>query len=542
MPQSRTPRLLLRVAAAIAALVAALPPAFYFAHGWTALHAELEGSLHVQALAISRIVSRNPETWRYQENLLGELLAFSAHRDDDPEQQGQIRILGLEGELIAEHGAQPPAPVAARRAEILDSGRTVAHVEDVHSLRPLLWRTLLAALAGLLLGALVYTVFRVLPLRAVERAIARAEDEAALARAALAEQKAAEAGLAELNRELEQRVSARTQELERANREVNLLGEMTAALQVSRNMDESSAVIGRYLALLFPAESGGAYLIKASRNVLERIAHWGLPEPAQVFGLEECWALRRGQAYGASPADTALACGHVDCKAGRCHYVCLPLAAQGATLGLLHVRFSDAAQQPGTRRDLAQRTAEQLSLALANLRLRDTLREQSIRDALTGLNNRRYLEESLEREIARAGRLRKPLALFMLDVDHFKKYNDRFGHDSGDAALRALGALLRASCRAGDLACRYGGEEFTVALPETDRAGAEAWAGRLLADVRAVRPRHGEQRLEGITVSIGLAVHPEHGGDAATLLQAADVALYEAKREGRDRLVVFRKA
>jgi diguanylate cyclase (GGDEF)-like protein len=542
MPQSRTPRLLLKVAVAIAALVAVLPPAFYFAHRWTALHAELEGSLHVQALAISRIVSRNPETWRYQENLLGELLAFSSHGDAGAGDHGQVRVLALDGAVIAEHGERPAAPVAARRAAILDSGREVAFVEDVHGLRPTLWRTLLAALAGLLLGAGVYTVFRVLPLRAVERAIARAEDEAGVARRALAEQKTAEADLEKLNRVLEQRVSERTAQLERANREVNLLGEMTAALQMSRGIEESSAVIGRYLALLFPAESGGAYLIKASRNVLERIAHWGAPEPAQVFSLEECWALRRGQPYGASPADTALACGHVDCKAGRCNYICLPLAAQGATLGLLHVRFADGAQLGGARRDLAQRTAEQLSLALANLRLRDSLREQSIRDALTGLNNRRYLEESMERELARAARLGKPLAVFMLDVDHFKKFNDRFGHDSGDAVLRALGALLRASCRAGDLACRYGGEEFTVALPETDQAGAEAWSGRLLVDVRALRARHGEQRLEGITVSIGLAVYPDHGVDVESLLQAADVALYEAKSGGRDRLAVFRKA
>jgi diguanylate cyclase (GGDEF)-like protein len=539
MPQSRTPRLLLGVGAAIAALIAALPPAFYFAYRWTALHAELEGSVNVQALAISRIVSRNPETWRYQENLLSELLAFSAHGESGAGDHGRVRVLGLDGELIAEHGGPPPPPIAARRAQILDSGRAVAYVEDSHSLRPLLWGTLLAALAGLLLGAGVYAVFRVLPLRAVERALARAEEEAALARSALAEKVAAEARLAELNRVLEQRVSARTADLERANREVSLLGELTAALQMSLGTLEASAVIGRYLGLLFPSDSGGAYVIKASRNLLERIAHWGTPEPGQTFGLEECWALRRGQPYAIVPGDTTLACAHVACASGDCDYVCIPMSAQGATLGLLHVRFLGKPEERAARRELAPRTAEQLALALANLRLREALREQSIRDALTGLNNRRFLEESLERELARAGRLRKPVAVFMLDLDHFKKFNDRFGHEGGDAALRAIGALLRASCRASDLACRFGGEEFTVALPETDRAGAEAWAVRLLADVRALHVRHGERRLEGITVSIGLAMYPEHGADSETLLQAADVALYEAKRAGRDRLVVF---
>lgn len=185
--------------------------------------------------------------------------------------------------------------------------------------------------------------------------------------------------------------------------------------------------------------------------------------------------------------------------------------------------------------------AAQIGMALANLRLRDSLREQSIRDVLTGLFNRRYLEESLGRELARAardGRDGRGLAVFMLDVDHFKKFNDSYGHEAGDAVLRALGQNLRDNGRAGDLPCRFGGEEFTVVLPGATLEAAREWGERLMQRVRRMEVRVGGQVLPGITVSLGLAMFPEHGNDRETLLQAADLALYDAKHSGRDRMAV----
>ena len=159
---------------------------------------------------------------------------------------------------------------------------------------------------------------------------------------------------------------------------------------------------------------------------------------------------------------------------------------------------------------------------------------------MTGLHNRRYLEESLNREMARSARDRQPLSLFMLDVDHFKRYNDTHGHDAGDAALRELGRELRESARASDIVCRFGGEEFVVVLPNTRDAEASAWSERLMQNVRAMEVRLGSRALPSITVSIGLAVFPQHGESAESLLHAADAALYEAKRDGRDRLCVVR--
>jgi len=178
------------------------------------------------------------------------------------------------------------------------------------------------------------------------------------------------------------------------------------------------------------------------------------------------------------------------------------------------------------KQELAEALAAQVGMALANLRLRETLHQQSIRDALTGLYNRRYLEGAL------------PLAVFMLDVDHFKNFNDTWGHDAGDAVLRALGHALRDNCRQADIACRFGGEEFTLVLPDADLPAAREWAERLMQRVRTMEVKAGGQSLPKITVSMGLALLPADGDDAETLLQAADLALYDAKHAGRDRLVV----
>lgn len=183
--------------------------------------------------------------------------------------------------------------------------------------------------------------------------------------------------------------------------------------------------------------------------------------------------------------------------------------------------------------------ADQLALALANLKLRDSLRDQSIRDHLTGLYNRRFLEESLERELARAKRTRQPLAVFMLDADHFKRLNDQFRHDTGDMVLRVLGKTIKESCRRNDLPCRFGGEEFTVVLTDAGKDAAAQWGERLLNRIHKLDLKSGASSVGKVTISVGVAIFPEHGDDVETLLQAADTALYQAKNSGRDRLVVY---
>jgi diguanylate cyclase (GGDEF)-like protein len=223
------------------------------------------------------------------------------------------------------------------------------------------------------------------------------------------------------------------------------------------------------------------------------------------------------------------------------------MSAQGETLGVLHLR--DVAPAPGgsgetgdglpeSRKGLALSVAERIGLALANLKLRETLRTQSIRDPLTGLFNRRYLEESLEQELRRAVRHQRRLGLIMLDLDYFKRFNDTFGHDAGDALLSRFGALLQRQSRAEDTACRYGGEEFLLILPEASLEVTRQRAEQVREAVKQLQVEHRQRALGAITVSLGVAAYPEHGATAEALVQAADAALYRAKAEGRDRVVL----
>ena len=181
---------------------------------------------------------------------------------------------------------------------------------------------------------------------------------------------------------------------------------------------------------------------------------------------------------------------------------------------------------------------ERISLALANLRLREALRSQSIRDPLTGLFNRRYMEESLERELRRAVRNKLSVALLMVDIDHFKPFNDTFGHQAGDMLLRAMGDFLSERTRGQDVACRYGGEEFAIILSGATVEAATTRAALLRDDLNHLVVQHAGQVLGKVTVSIGISGFPDHGDTAAALLQAADQALYRAKTEGRNKAVV----
>jgi diguanylate cyclase (GGDEF)-like protein len=209
-------------------------------------------------------------------------------------------------------------------------------------------------------------------------------------------------------------------------------------------------------------------------------------------------------------------------------------------LGVFHLRPAPPAetQTPAlvaVKDQLALTVAEDMALALANLRLRETLHSQAIRDPLTGLFNRRYLEETLERELGRVKRAGAPLAVIMLDLDHFKQYNDTFGHSAGDELLSALGILLKNQIREEDIACRYGGEEFLLILPGASISIALERAEILRHAVKEMHQHH--QGLKPTTLSLGVAVYPDHGDTGLQLIQSVDAALYRAKQAGRDRVM-----
>ncbi|MBZ5498962.1 MAG: diguanylate cyclase [Acidobacteriia bacterium] len=331
-------------------------------------------------------------------------------------------------------------------------------------------------------------------------------------------------------------------ELERRAQEIGRLSDLGDLLHSCETAEEAFKVIAQCVPHILPSVSGALGVISNSRNIVEIAAVWGEPRlNEQVFPPADCWALRRGRLNHVQDAASALRCRHAGDMTGP--YVCLPLMAQGEALGLIHLQRNsgsgdgEAAWMSEAGQKLAGTVADQISLAVANLRLRDALRQQSVRDPLTGLFNRRYMEESVELELRRAMRSSRSMGILMLDLDNFKRFNDSFGHDAGDMMLREFSSVLKAGIRSCDIACRYGGEEFALILPEATLEVSRQRAEQLRECARHLNVQHRLQSLGNITVSIGVAAFPEHGNRLDTLLQAADEALYRAKREGRDRVM-----
>ncbi len=329
--------------------------------------------------------------------------------------------------------------------------------------------------------------------------------------------------------EKSQRLSDNMQQLAR-------FGEL---LQTCRTVDEIREGVQHALGALLPGLGGRLALLNPSQNLLAIGAHWGQHGliAESVFPPEDCLALRRGQAYPLAGGSEGFVCKHVQWPNPDfpdSHYLCIPLAAQGEVIGVLTIDAMRAID-PQERR-LAIAASEQLALALANMRLQDTLRTQSIRDPLTGLFNRRYLEVSFERELLRATRRKLPLAVLMLDIDHFKRFNDSYGHDAGDALLAHFAEVLQRTTRKEDIACRYGGEEFTIVLQEADETIAQQRAEQIRIATAETSVTHRHMQLEHVTVSIGYALFPRDGNTPEDLLRRADVALYAAKKAGRNRV------
>lgn len=350
----------------------------------------------------------------------------------------------------------------------------------------------------------------------------------------ITERKQAEDALQQSNK----RLTGWVMELEQRTREIGLLSEMGELLQACRSADEAYTVTARMIHRLFPDEGGAIYMINGDQNLVEAAATWGAgPSVQHLFSPDECWALRRGRVHLVEEASVGLGCAHLQQPIAGAS-LCVPMTAHGDAMGVLHLVRPGAPRFLEARQRLAVAVAEQISLALANLRLHETLRSQSIRDPLTGLFNRRYMEESLEREMRRAARGRHPVGIIMLDLDHFKQFNDTFGHELGDALLEELGLLLQTHIRGEDIACRYGGEEFTLILPEVSLVDAGQRAEHLRQAVKNLHVRYRRQPLSPVTASLGVAVYPEHGHTPQAVLRAADAALYRAKRAGRDRVVL----
>ena len=326
----------------------------------------------------------------------------------------------------------------------------------------------------------------------------------------------------------------------KARNQIERLFVMAEMLQSATDREDANEVLRASAAQLLPGLGGALYVFNNSRDRLDLSTTWSGDGSADAHSAlpdhitpNSCWALKRGKPHRNTGATGALRCAHA--LAGQVTLE-IPMAARGELYGLLELTATgaDAEARMADIQLIAGALADAMSLALSSISLRERLRNQALRDPLTGLYNRRFLEEMIERLAHDAERKRTPLAALMLDLDHFKTLNDQFGHATGDAVLRQVSNTIMANLRATDVACRYGGEELAILMPDTSLEAAVAKAEQIRA---AIADMSRDGRVPPVAASIGVASTPETASRATDLIAAADAALYLAKQQGRDRVV-----
>ncbi|MCX5844790.1 MAG: diguanylate cyclase [Deltaproteobacteria bacterium] len=332
----------------------------------------------------------------------------------------------------------------------------------------------------------------------------------------------------------------------------SLFNQMSEKLQICGSLEETYSIMSQFAQKLFPAAAGSLFIFDSSRNLVEAVTFWGKGLSGEkVFIPEDCCALRHGKRHVKADSLSDSRCPHLSGTVGKSS-LCVPLSAQGKTIGMLHLQQQISSGSLPAKPDFYERSeginvemqqlaitmADLFSLALANIKLRDTLKQQATRDPLTGLFNRRYMEETLTREIGRSERYGTPVGIIMIDIDHFRRFNNTFGHEAGDIVLKDLGKFLQINVRKEDVACRYGGEEFTLIMPGASLEFTQKRAEDIRRTVQHLRIYYNEQPLESITLSLGVAIFPDHGSTGEAVLQVADAALYTAKHRGRNQVAV----
>jgi diguanylate cyclase (GGDEF)-like protein len=342
------------------------------------------------------------------------------------------------------------------------------------------------------------------------------------------------------NDDLARSVSA----LEETARQSELMTAARNELQLCVEIQQVYETAVTSFSRLLPGTSGCLYIINTSRNHVEVVSSWGEANHGDSNLPESCCALRSGQPRWRQPGDSEIHCTHFNATTLPERYHCRPIVAYGNTIGFLYVQCSsdEAITQVNNRMDAVRQLIQITALAIATLNLRTKLENQSIRDSLTGLFNRHFMQISLEREMTRARRRKQIMAVLMLDADHFKSFNDTHGHSAGDAVLKAFAEIFQTCIRGEDIACRYGGEEFTIILPDATVKGACDRAESILSTIANLKLAVGRETVEGFSISIGIAFYPGDGDTAEELLQHADAALYEAKHNGRNQICLYERA
>jgi diguanylate cyclase (GGDEF)-like protein len=354
----------------------------------------------------------------------------------------------------------------------------------------------------------------------------------------VSERKKSEQELQNANKNLESWV----RELENRTRDLTLLSEMGDILRSCLTSEEVYKVVVRISQEIFPFEGGALYVLGPSRNIVEAVAQWGDAKGAKLtFTPDKCWALRRGRVHWIEDTRSGLLCNHLQSPPPK-GYLCVPMMAQGEAVGILHLIQPADTRMPEAKQRLAVAMAEHVAMALSNLRLNETLRNQSIRDQLTGLFNRSFMEESLELELRRAVRAQSPLSVIMLAIDDFKTINENYGSDIGDSILRRTGTLLQSNVRKGDVSCRFSAHTYVTILPNTSCEVSRKRAETICDLVRTLEIRYQAEQVSYTSVSVGLAVYPIHGQTVENLLRSAEAALNRASKNGGNCVALAAKA
>ena len=328
----------------------------------------------------------------------------------------------------------------------------------------------------------------------------------------------------------------------RQTKELSLLNHLNDALQECEQEEQTYHAVADICRQLFPEESGCLCILKEETARMEVVAFWGeAPPGAKSLQTEDMPSKEPEECE----KEYSFLCPH---RLYNPHHECLsqPIVASDEVMGLLSLCFQQASslqteelRPPSTKANqvVLSRISRHYALALANIRLRERLRVEAMHDSLTGLYNRRYMEDSLERETHRARRYNGHIGIIMIDIDHFKLFNDLHGHKAGDLVLRELGTFFKERVRGEDIACRYGGEEFMLILPNAGLDASRQRAEELRRDVKSLKIFYKEQEFK-ITISAGIAALPDHGTNIREVVDHADLALYKAKSQGRDRVRV----
>ena len=342
----------------------------------------------------------------------------------------------------------------------------------------------------------------------------------------------------QINLKVEEEQKKQDERIRQRTHEIELMHRLANMLAACNNMVEAQKIVSDILPRILGNVNGSVSLMRSSRNQLVTQLDWGEPwVGSHSFSPDECWSLRKGRVHLSNDDFHSLSCGHMS-EIENNQTLCIPLTAHGNTIGIMHLYFGQGdVKIDAITEQLAFSVAEHLGLALANLNLQEKLRSQALSDPLTGLFNRRFFEQKLADVTMNSGCGDYEVSLLMLDLDHFKRFNDNFGHDAGDYVLKEISLLLKNSVKDDEVAFRLGGEELAILLPGYDVEAATMFAEQICQEVRAMHLEHKGLSLGQLGVSIGVASFPQPASDSESLVKMADKALYMAKDLGRSRVV-----